>query len=420
MNTKIDRLNPEPSCKSSSWIRKPGPWKPKQKEQSESSSRIRKTWQQKLKQKKPSCESSSQNWKPWPRKPKQKKPAVKAQAELESQAAKAKAEKTKLPYENSSRFENSHCESPSRKNSAVKAQAELQAEKPELRKLKPIKEAKVNKQDMAGALESQPNAFWVCWQGRRCYERQRKGFWSNLYCFSGFRVKFAKFSCQNCAKIVLSQVSSQAKSCAYAAIPSCSSISSITCLEKASKEQFSRSSGLKEFCKIYARNVSLKYMQGYLSYTLNMHWHTIICICMHNNEECTRTCCCRACGNGTATASNRPSWNASGRSMHKYAKNMRLYVKNMHKICIYIYIYIDCISQIWKRYARNMPEICLNMRVLCHYVQFYTPNMQETCKYIDCISQICKYMLKYAGYMLSMCRFMPTIYKKYAKIYTSM
>ena len=67
-----------------------------------------------------------------------------------------------------------------------------------------------------------------------------------------------------------------------------------------------------------------------------------------------------------------------------------------------------------------MPEICLNMRVLCHYVQFYTPNMQETCKYIDCISQICKYMLKYAGYMLSMCRFMPTIYKKYAKIYTSM
>ena len=84
---------------------------------------------------------------------------MKAQAELESQAAKAKAEKTKLPYENSSRFENSHCESPSRKNSAVKAQAELQAEKPELRKLKPIKEAKVNKQDMAGALESQPNAF---------------------------------------------------------------------------------------------------------------------------------------------------------------------------------------------------------------------------------------------------------------------
>ena len=40
-----------------------------------------------------------------------------------------------------------------------------------------------------------------------------------------------------------------------------------------------------------------------------------------------------------------------------YAINMQLYAPNMRKICKYI----DCISQICKRYARNMPEICLNM-----------------------------------------------------------
>ena len=82
-----------------------------------------------------------------------------------------------------------------------------------------------------------------------------------------------------------------------------------------------------------------------------------------SNKECTRTCCCRACWNGTGTASNRASCNGSGRSLPKYAKNMQLYGKNMEKICIYV----DCISQICKRYEQNMPELCLNMQyaVIC-------------------------------------------------------
>ena len=48
-----------------------------------------------------------------------------------------------------------------------------------------------------------------------------------------------------------------------------------------------------------------------------------------SNEECTRTCCGRACwnGTGTVTASNPASWNGSGRNIQKYAKNMQLYVK---------------------------------------------------------------------------------------------
>ena len=48
-----------------------------------------------------------------------------------------------------------------------------------------------------------------------------------------------------------------------------------------------------------------------------------------SNEESTRTCCGRACWNGTGTASNQASWNGSGRNItiHKYAKNMQLYVK---------------------------------------------------------------------------------------------
>ena len=46
-----------------------------------------------------------------------------------------------------------------------------------------------------------------------------------------------------------------------------------------------------------------------------------------SNEECTRTCCGRACWNGTGTARNPASWNGSVRNMHKYAKNTQLYVK---------------------------------------------------------------------------------------------
>ena len=46
-----------------------------------------------------------------------------------------------------------------------------------------------------------------------------------------------------------------------------------------------------------------------------------------SNEECTRTCCGRACLNGTRTARNPASWNGPGRNIHKYTKNMQLYVK---------------------------------------------------------------------------------------------
>ena len=85
-----------------------------------------------------------------------------------------------------------------------------------------------------------------------------------------------------------------------------------------------------------------------------------------SNEECTRTCWCRACWKGTGTACNPARWNRSVKNMHKYAKNIQIYVKDMHEICKYI----DCISQICKRYPRNMPEICLNMHIICqcHYV----------------------------------------------------
>ena len=69
------------------------------------------------------------------------------------------------------------------------------------------------------------------------------------------------------------------------------------------------------------------------------------------------------------------------------AINMQLYASNMHKICKYI----DCISQICKRYAgkiiliiQNMPEICLvNMQLYASNVQVmliickkYAKNMQ--------------------------------------------
>ena len=41
-------------------------------------------------------------------------------------------------------------------------------------------------------------------------------------------------------------------------------------------------------------------------------------------QECTQTCFCRACWNGTGTASSLASWNGSCRNMCKYAKNMQL------------------------------------------------------------------------------------------------
>ena len=86
---------------------------------------------------------------------------------------------------------------------------------------------------------------------------------------------------------------------------------------------------------------------------------------------------------------------------------MLLYALNMpKKICKYI----NCISQICKKCARNMPDICLNMQVICRYMlkicrysQSCARNMQEICKYIDCIRQICK---KYA---VKICRNMQFI-----------
>ena len=60
-----------------------------------------------------------------------------------------------------------------------------------------------------------------------------------------------------------------------------------------------------------------------------------------SNEECTRTCCGRACWNGTGTASNSASWNSPGRNIHKYAKKYKYaiicfkYAKNMQKYRLY-------------------------------------------------------------------------------------
>ena len=56
--------------------------------------------------------------------------------------------------------------------------------------------------------------------------------------------------------------------------------------------------------------------------------------------------------------------------MPLYVIKMQLYAQYMHKICKYV----DCISQICKGYARNRPEICLNMQVICRY-------MLKICKY---------------------------------------
>ena len=91
-----------------------------------------------------------------------------------------------------------------------------------------------------------------------------------------------------------------------------------------------------------------------------------------SNEECTRTCRCRACWNGTEIACNPANWNGSGRNMHKYAKNMQLYVKKMHKICKYI----DFIMQkICTKYARNMLKYASNMQIYAKYMQVYANNL---------------------------------------------
>ena len=65
-----------------------------------------------------------------------------------------------------------------------------------------------------------------------------------------------------------------------------------------------------------------------------------------SNEECTRTCCCRACWNGTGTARNRASWNGSGRNMHKYAEQYQKYAIICQKYAI-----------ICQKYEKNMHNI---------------------------------------------------------------
>ena len=51
--------------------------------------------------------------------------------------------------------------------------------------------------------------------------------------------------------------------------------------------------------------------------------HHIRATLNQHEQECTQTCCCRACWNGTGTASSRASWNGSCRNVCKYAKNMQ-------------------------------------------------------------------------------------------------
>ena len=45
------------------------------------------------------------------------------------------------------------------------------------------------------------------------------------------------------------------------------------------------------------------------------------------NEECTRTCSCGACWNGTGTARDPASWNGSGRNMQKMCKEYAVICK---------------------------------------------------------------------------------------------
>ena len=64
-------------------------------------------------------------------------------------------------------------------------------------------------------------------------------------------------------------------------------------------------------------------------------------------EECTQTCCCRACWNGTGIARNRASWNGSGRNMHKYAGN----IQKTQEICSYMHKISIGMSEKFKEYA---------------------------------------------------------------------
>ena len=185
------------------WLRKPPlppPFKKKQK-----------TRTAKAQAEKPSYESSSWIRKLGLQKPKQKNRATKS----------------------SSRVRRSGLPKPKKKNRATKAQEESEkpdckspSRNPELRKLKPnqktrtsyknslaspiwIRKARWTNRDTADALEWQWSHLYLLGMltERRYCERLRQG-----YCFGGSRAKFTKFSHKNCAKIVLIQVSWHAKS----------------------------------------------------------------------------------------------------------------------------------------------------------------------------------------------------------------
>ena len=47
-------------------------------------------------------------------------------------------------------------------------------------------------------------------------------------------------------------------------------------------------------------------------------------------------------------------------------------------------------QKICQKYARNMLKYAYYMPLYAINMQLYALNMQEICKYIDCISQICK------------------------------
>ena len=76
-------------------------------------------------------------------------------------------------------------------------------------------------------------------------------------------------------------------------------------------------------------------------------------------------------------------------------------------------------KEICTKYARNMPKYAVNMAVKCHKyaaVQLYASNMHKICKYIDCISQICK---RYAGKIILIIQNMPEICLVNMQLYAS-
>ena len=202
MNKKIDLLKTDCnkqkklSYKSSSRIWKPWLWKPNQKNLSYESSLaswIRKTGLRKPKQKKLSYESSSQIRKPGLWKPKQKK----------------------LSYESSSQIRKLWLWKPKQKNPSHESSSWTR--KP--RWIKKTWQARWSQKQIPSGHADR----------RSCYEQQRKGFYTALVACAP---DSQKFSCKNCAKTVLNQVSWQEEGWAYAAIAGSSSISSITWLEK--------------------------------------------------------------------------------------------------------------------------------------------------------------------------------------------